>query len=113
MRKLVWKERLHNLKGFSIPVIVIAILVSAIYYFNRGEWVSSEIEVTMRNIAAQEDDTRIIYRALVEKIDGTVVHVMMTQSSHFREGGKAIVMESVNSDSGNKKYRFLRPVPGS
>ena len=113
LRKLVWAERLRTIRVLAIPVVIVAILASAIYYFNEGDWVSSEIEVTMKSIAVQEDDTRILYRALVMKDDGTVFHVTMPQSSHFKAGAKAKIMESVNLDSGKKRYRFLYPIAGT
>lgn len=109
--KFALAERLRNLKAPALLVVFLLFLGSLIYYFNRGDWVSSEIVVTMRSIVLIEDNTRLRYSALVEKEDGTQIHVTMPQSSHFREGGSALVMESKNIESGKRKYRYLRPAP--
>ena len=107
--KYAREEKLRNLKPIFFLLLFITFLGAVIYYINRGEWTSSEIEVVMREIVVIEDDTRIRYRVLFEKNDGVLVQVTIPQSSHFKRGGKAIIMESVNSDSRKKRYRYLYP----
>lgn len=106
----VRRERLRNLLAIVSVVLVISVwYVFWPYEINHGEWRSSEVTATMQSIVARESDNRAIYLMSVKLESGKLVQVPIPQSSHFKQGGTAVLVESENVDSGKKKYRYLRP----
>ena len=102
-------QRLKKLALFLIPLIITTIAAFLIVDSqNVGDWEQKEISGVMTSVTSLERETGNRYIIKVRIDTGDIVKIIVERIALYKQGQEIILNQSLNTNTGATKYRYLR-----
>ena len=103
------KQKLKKLAIFAAPIIFSILTVLLIISTQGGgDWKQSEVSGLMTSMIPIEMETGNRYIIRVRLYTGEVVQIKVDRYALYSEGKAVILNQSLNTENGAVKYRYLR-----